>query len=215
VSPSTGYREFKGEGDPYREDVVALAFDALTDAGADTAEAVVAPPAAPQRTPAARTVAGQERIELATLRIGGQWHALAGKDLVEAIRADGLLPLPNTPAHVRGSIMFRDTPIAVLDADHLLGHGGARAPSQHRQIVVLRPQQAPGKGRARTFGLLVDALGDNPQVAPNQLVRLAEGAWQRGPGGTALIDTVVAPAPGATERALLTLLSADALAALL
>jgi chemotaxis signal transduction protein len=210
VSRSTGYREFKGEGDPYREDVTALAFDALTDATAAELP-VTAPPPAPQRSLVARGTAGAERIDLATLRIGAQWHALAGHDLVEAIRADGLLPLPGTAAHVRGSVMFRNAPIAVLDADRLLGRSGDAVPSQERQIVVLRPRGA----RGQAFGLLVDALGDNPQVAPNQLIRLAEGAWQRGPTGAALIDTVVAAAPGANDRELLTLLSADALCSLL
>lgn len=210
---STGYREFKGEHDPYREEVTALVFEALTDAGAaaDSAEAPHAGAAAPR--PSADAGGSGERVDLATLRIGDQWHALAGRDLVEALPADRLLPLPGSPPHVRGSVMYRDAPIAVLEADRLLG-APAAAPPRTRQIVVLQPQRG-GRPGARPFGLLVDALGDNPEVHASQLVRLAEGRWQRGPAGTALIDTVVAPAPGGAERRLLTLLSADALAALL
>jgi chemotaxis signal transduction protein len=149
-------------------------------------------------------------VDLATLRIGDQWHALTGRDLIEAMPAERLLPLPGSAPHVRGSVMFRDAPIAVIEADRLLGQHGA-APARGRQIVVLQPPRA----RGRPFGLLVDALGDNPEVHASQLVRLAEGRWQRGPGGAALIDTVVAPAPGSSGHGLLTLLSADALAGLL
>lgn len=204
---ATGYREFKGPDDAYREEVTALVFEALTEAGAETDGSVAAAPA----PPATAARGSGERVDLATLRIGDQWHALAGRDLLEAIPADRLLPLPGSPPHVRGSVIFRDAPIAVIEADRLLGQAGATAPPQARQIVVLQPR----RGRRRTFGLLVDALGDNPEVLASQLVRLAEGRWQRGPAGAALIDTVVAPAPGGAGHGLLTLLSTDALAGLL
>lgn len=206
---STGYREFKGPQDPYRESVTALVFEALTDDMRSAAAASDAPPPMPHRSPAART--GAERVDLAMLRIGVQWHALLGSEVVEAVRADNLLPLPGSPAHVRGSIMFRNQAIAVLEIDRLLGQPADAPAPQQRQIVVVRPRQ----GRGRSFGLLVDALGDNPQVTKSQLVRLTESAWQRGPGGTPLIDTLVAPAPGSSpDQELLTLLSAPALEAL-
>lgn len=202
---SSGYREFKGPHDPYREEVTALVFEAMTEAGA----ASEVPAEIPALPPAAAARGGGERVDLATLRIGDQWHALTGRDLIEAMPAERLLPLPGRAPHVRGSVMFRDAPIAVIEADRLLGQPGA-APARGRQIVVLQPPRAQG----RPFGLLVDALGDNPEVHASQLVRLAEGRWQRGPGGAALIDTVVAPAPGHGGQGLLTLLSADALAGL-
>ncbi|MBX3606935.1 MAG: chemotaxis protein CheW [Piscinibacter sp.] len=204
---SSGYREFKGPDDAYREEVTALVFEAMTDRG----EADEAPVAVPAPPAAGAARGGGERVDLATLRIGDQWHALTGRDLVEAVPADRLLPLPGSAPHVRGSVMYRNAPIAVIEADRLLGVGGSTTPARQRQIVVLQPPRAQG----RPFGLLVDALGDNPEVHSSQLVRLAEGRWQRGPGGAALIDTVVAPAPGSAGNGLLTLLSADALAGLL
>ena len=205
---SSGYREFKGGDDPYREEVTALVLEALTEPGS-AADAARAQPA-PRRTASQRRATNEQRVDLASLRIADQWYALEGRDLVEAIRADALLPLPGSPAHVRGSVMHRDKPIAVLCAQALLGLGEPGSPARERQIVVLRPQHAGG----RSFGLLVDALGDNPEVAPNQLVRLAEGSWQRAPAGVPLIDTVVVPPPGAKEEALLALLSAKALSTL-
>ncbi|WP_341890381.1 chemotaxis protein CheW [Variovorax sp. YR752] len=201
---ATGYREFKGPDDRYREQVTALVFEALGETAANEAGVAAAPPS---RQPSA---AGR-RIDLATLRIGEQWHALVGRDVVGAIATSRLLPLPGRAGHVRGSVMFRDAPIAVLELDRLLGERVDPAPPQSRQIVVLRSAQGAG----RHFGLLVDALGDNPEVSDDQLVRLAEGRWLRSPGGAALIDTVVAPASGAPDRALLTLLSSEALTGLL
>ena len=205
-APATGYREFKGPDDRYREQVTALVFEALGETSAAEAGVATAPSVS---QPAA---AGRgRRTDLATLRIGAQWHALVGEHVVGAVPTGRLLPLPGRSSHVRGSVMFRDAPIAVLELDRLLGERADPAPPQSRQIVVLRSPQAVG----RHFGLLVDALGDNPEVADEQLVRLAEGRWLRSPGGAALIDTIVAPASGAPDRALLTLLSNEALSGLL
>lgn len=204
---SAGYREFKGPDDRCRDQVAALMFEALGDTSTAAAADLAATPVV---SPPADGTRGR-RIDLATLRIGAQWHALVGEQVVGAIATSRLLPLPGRSSHVRGSVMFRDTPIAVLELDRLLGEPAEAAPPQSRQIVVLRSPQAAG----RHFGLLVDALGDNPAVADAQLVRLAEGRWLRAPGGAALIHTVVAPAAGAAQRGLLTLLSSEALSGLL
>jgi chemotaxis signal transduction protein len=212
---STGYREFKSTQDAYREEVTALMLEALTDIDDhDAAAAALHPPAKapPKRNAGQRLSPLEERIDLALLRIGNQWHAMTGRDLVEAIRADAIVPLPGSPPCVRGSVMHRNTPIVVLDIEALLSRSGrSNVPTEQQQIVVLRSPQEQG----RMFGLLVDELGDNPEVSPNQLVRLTEGIWQRSPAGMPLIDTVVAPAAGATDRELLTLLSTQALASLL
>jgi chemotaxis signal transduction protein len=206
---STGYREFKGPDDAYQETVLALMYEALTDN--ESAAVAQAPkmPSMPQRSTTSRLVG--ERVDLALLRIGDQWHAVLGADVVEAIHADTVLPLPGSPPYVRGSVLFGQEAIAVLEADALLGQSAPPEPPQQRQIVVLRSRERQNQ----RFGLLVDELGDNPQVLQTQLVRLAEAAWQRGPASMALIDTLVAPTPGSkSDRALLTLLSAPALEAL-
>jgi hypothetical protein len=111
---SAGYREYKGPGDAYRNDVVALVLVPLTDADDDTIE----------REPGAvrsgvvrhlEGAPGEVRVELATFHIGGSWYGMHSSDIVESIDVQRITSLPGLPAHVRGCVMYEGDPIMVVD----------------------------------------------------------------------------------------------------
>jgi chemotaxis signal transduction protein len=199
---SSGYREYKSAGDSYRNEVIALSFLLLADAEALAVEPPVRAPAlAPQPLP------GRDEavLELATFAVQGQWYALPAAEVAQALAGQRILPLPGHSAPLRGGAMWQSTPIAVIDLAHVL-HGHATPGAvQGKPIVVLR-----GAADRPGFGLLVDALGDTPEVARSRLDRLVSARAS----ADGLIEQVVKPAPGSTGQPILMLLSAARLATL-
>lgn len=203
---SEGYREYKGEADPYRNDITALVCVPLAEHACAT-DAAHRRPALQALLQPALARRDEARIELATFAVGGQWYALPTVDVAEAIGSQRILPLPGTAAHVRGSVMRRGAPLAVLDLPRLLNGGQPTAgTSSLAQIVVVKA----GPGRP-SFGMLVDALGDTPEVAQSRLDRLSEVCS----AADALVEHVVKPTASSEKQPLLMVLSAQRLGAAL
>ncbi|MCK6391215.1 MAG: chemotaxis protein CheW, partial [Azonexus sp.] len=100
-----------------------------------------------------------ERIEIATFFIGQQWLGIPAAKVVEAIGTEELTPVfGGRNDLVAGVKMYRGNLISVLYLQRMLTPAAA-IPDQARQIVVVRTQQKV------CFGLLVDELGDIPEVA--------------------------------------------------
>ena len=74
-------------------------------------------------------------------------------------------------------------PIVVADMARLLGTSNIETP---RMVIAIR---APGQ--ARPYGLLVEALGDIPEVSRDRLLPI-DG--QHNPGGSALVEYAIAVA---------------------
>jgi chemotaxis signal transduction protein len=104
----------------------------------------------------------QDTVELATFAVGDSWYALPTANVIEAVDARSLQSLPKTQAWCAGYLMFAGEPIVVADLARLLGITNIETP---RVIVVVRTP-----GQPRPLGLLVESLGDIPEVARERLL---------------------------------------------
>ena len=151
----TGYREFEGLGG-YA--VVLMPLGKISQQGA--ARKALSP-----RPPARQDGGKQDTVELATFAVGESWYALPTAHVIEAVDARSLQSLPKTRAWCAGYLMFAGEPIVVADMARLLGTTNIETP---RLVIAIR---APGQ--ARPFGLLVESLGDIPEVARERLLPIA------------------------------------------
>jgi chemotaxis signal transduction protein len=147
-----GYREFEGLGG-YA--VVLMPLGSVAQQGASRT-AQVHRPAARQET------SRHDSVEFATFAVGENWYALPTADVIEAVDSRTLQSLPRTEHWCAGYLMFGDQPIVVADMARLLGTSNIETP---RMVVAIR---APGQ--QRPYGLLVESLGDIPEVSRDRLL---------------------------------------------
>ena len=150
----TGYREFAGLGG------YAVVLMPLGRVPAQTATRRLLS----QRPAARQDGMKQDTVELATFAVGENWYALPTAHVIEALDARSLQSLPKTQTWCAGYLMFGGEPIVVADMARLLGATNIETP---RMVIAV---QAPG--HARPFGLLVEALGDIPEVARDRLLTI-------------------------------------------
>jgi len=150
----TGYREYEGLGG-YA--VVLMPLGRVS-------EQVASRRLLTQRPAARQEGAKQDTLELATFAVGENWYALPTAHVVEAVDARSLQSLPKTQAWCAGYLMFAGEPLVVADMGRLLGAVNIETP---QMVIVVR---APGQ--TRPFGLLVEALGDIPEVARDRLLTI-------------------------------------------
>jgi len=157
---SSGYREYKGPDDAYRNEVIALVFTRLCDARAHAAATTV------RRIPirSDRTKPG-EREDIATFRIGRRWFAARAAEVVEAIDTSDIVPLPHMPSGMAGCIVYGGKPLPILDLGGVLDPSAdtARVAGAPVQIVVMSPPDG------ERFGLLVEDLGEIAEVLTERL----------------------------------------------
>ncbi len=194
---SSGYREFKGPQDAYRNDIAALIFIPLGQV-----QAVIQTPLAHQEKVqmphAARGRMGQESTEIATFYIGEEWFGIPSLNVVEAIDAVRITPLPGMPGYVRGVVMFGGDPILVFDMRDHLHFGKPVDPATYTQIVVVR-------GEGEPFGILVHRLGEIPEIDNDAIDSVANLF----PGEGVLSESVVRPDPANGRGNILIVLSAE------
>lgn len=169
VRKTSGYREYTGMG------VFGLILIPLGPA----LEHVVVRHAAPQSHRRAHT---QETVvDIATFYCGDQRLGLMRNEIVEALDGAHIRPIPNAPAWHAGLLMYRETPLPVIDLGQLLNAGqGTRA----RNVIVVRAAET-----SQLFGLLVEELADIPEIAVSRILPVAE-LNTRGP---AVLDRAVRP----------------------
>jgi chemotaxis signal transduction protein len=148
----TGYREFEGLGG-YA--VVLMPLGTVAQQGASRS-ALTHRPAARQEN------SKQDSVEFATFAVGENWYALPTANVIEAVDARSLQSLPKTEPWCAGYLMFGGEPIVVADTARLLGSTQLDTP---RMVIAIRVP-----GQKRPFGLLVESLGDIPEVARERLL---------------------------------------------
>jgi len=160
---SAGYREYKVR-DGYDPDVISVCAAQLGKEVAQITRQTMA------RGKAIHTHrAGEELLELATFYIGEYWFGLRLQDVLEAIDATGMTTATGGGAGALiGYKIHQDVPIPVLDLARYAGV--STKPGDERHIVVAR---AGGE----LVGLLIDALGDIPEVPVSDIVPIESLKW--------------------------------------
>ena len=196
---SSGYREYKSAADDYRNDVVALILVPLSDRVL-AADAFARRPVATSASYARRQAGGEDAVEVATFFIDGSWYGVQSKFVVEAIDADDITAVPGMPDWARGCVMHGDRPITLFDLGALLtGRPSAQA---RRQAVVLRVP-----GQQMTFGVLVDDLGEIPEIAAHRIESIPDMLA----GSRSMTESLVKPHPGDADKRILVILSIERL----
>lgn len=153
---SEGYREFKN-GDGYREDTHAIV--AIPLGSVDSGQAARSRRAELDIRGAQRGADLAQRLEIATFFVGQQWLGLPAVDIVEAIAADGIAQVFGGGHElICGVRPYRDDLISVIDLGRLIDRNAPSTTAANRQVIVVRAQGKP------VFGLLVDELGEIPEV---------------------------------------------------
>lgn len=154
---SSGYREYKGEGDSYQNEVSALVFVRLCDAVAEQADTV-------STAIKIDSDSGQDgdTLEIATFCVGSIWYGLRATDIIEAVDLVGLTGVPGAGAEFIGYVPYRALPIPVYDIRYLAG-ADAAPQGARQQVIILR------KGEHSHFGIVVDRLGDIPEISTSRI----------------------------------------------
>jgi len=193
---SSGYREYKGEGDGYRNDLLSLVFLPLCEAvskqqGKQIQKLIVH----------SDRGQGGDCVEIATFHIGATWFGLRSENVVEAVDPVGITTVPGAGNGFGGYLMYNAMPIPVYDIAEL-ANAGPHLEGDNRQVVVLR------KGDGPHFGILVDGLGEIPEIIPGRLQPLPPMLA----GGNVLGEAIITP-DNAEKDHLLLVLGVDRIAA--
>ena len=161
---STGYREYKGGEDSYRNPVTAAVFIPLGPHDPDAKIAPVARDTAARRSVVAADLA---TTEIATFHLGGHWLGLPVGAVVEAVELTGAVCLPNAPREIYGAQIYRNQSLPIYNLHAALGVALSPDASLVRQVVVVR-----GENQGY-FGILVDALGEILEVPSGDIEDLS------------------------------------------
>jgi chemotaxis signal transduction protein len=169
VRKTSGYREYTGMG----------AFSLILIPLGAAIERVVVRRADAQNH--RRSVAQEPMIDIATFYCGQQRLGLQRDDLVEAMDGTNLRPIPNAPAWHAGLLMYRETPLPVIDLGKLLNTGPG---TDARNVIVVRAVET-----GQLFGLLVEELADIPEIAVSRILPVGDLNAR----GISILDRAVRP----------------------
>lgn len=194
---SMGYREYKGDRDPYRNDVLALVLAPLS---AQIAQSDSRPylHSVKSEHRAVYRANGEDVIEIATFYIGENWYGMRSNYVLEAIEGHAIIHIPGMPDWVSGWVMYDDQAIMVFDLSSFLP--GNSQIGKSKQIIVINVAE-----NKTNYGLLVDELGEIPEIPAAHLEPLA------GIMGCsdALIESLAKPPDDRTDAHILSILSAE------
>ncbi|WP_051228896.1 chemotaxis protein CheW [Paludibacterium yongneupense] len=193
---SAGYREYKNDDGAYRNEISALIFIPLcqvVEQGATTG--------IPRLHVRSDRTADGETVEIASFLVGNRWFGLRSAQIAEAVDYADAAGIPGAGQDFIGYRMYCGSPIPIFDIRSIVGGGPAIAGTRP-QIVILK------KGPDSHFGILVDALGDIPEVLSSRMQDLPSLLG----GGNVLADTIVMTDKPESET-LLVVLSVERIAA--
>lgn len=157
---STGYREYKGSEDTYRNEVTALVFIPL---GVYDAQASLAKPSGDVASRRSSIAADVPVSEIATFHLGDHWLGLPVTAVQEAIELSGAACLANAPKQVYGALLHRNEALPIYNLDAALGLAVPAETAGSRQVVVVRGENGVN------FGILVDRLGEIMEAAVSDI----------------------------------------------
>jgi chemotaxis signal transduction protein len=151
----TGYREYPGIG---AHAVVLLPLGAVPERGAGQRPL-------PQCTASRNDHSRHEIREFTTFAAAGAWYALPTSCVIEAVDAKAVQSIRTAGPPWAGVIIHGEGAVPVVDLASLLDMPNQEEPSA---VILMRLP-----GRQRPVGLLVEALGDNPEVPADRLLPVA------------------------------------------
>ena len=151
-----GYREYPGIG---AHAVVLLPLGAVPERGAGQRRPL------PQCTASRNDHSRQDIREFTTFAAGGAWYALPTSSVIEAVDAKAVQSIKTAGPPWAGVIIHGEGAVPVVDLASLLEMPNLEAPSA---VILMRLP-----GRQRPIGLLVEALGDNPEVPSDRMLPVA------------------------------------------
>ncbi len=157
---SAGYREYKSGGDTYRNDITALVFIPLCKATDNQTKCEI-----PRLAVRSDRASDGATVEIASFLVGNRWFGLRSAQIAEALDFDGAAAVPGAGRDLVGYRMYLGSPIAIYEVRRIVGAGAAISGTRP-QIVILK------KTPDSHFGILVDALGDIPEVLSSRLQEL-------------------------------------------
>ncbi|MEJ1962516.1 MAG: chemotaxis protein CheW [Gammaproteobacteria bacterium] len=149
----TGYREYPGIG---AHAVVLLPLGAVPERGAGQRRAL------PQCTATRNDHSRQDIREFTTFAAGGAWYALPTSCVIEAVDSKAVQSIKTAGPPWAGVIIHGEGAVPVVDFASLLDMPNQEEPSA---VILMRLP-----GRTRPVGLLVESLGDNPEVPSDRLL---------------------------------------------
>lgn len=150
----TGYREYAGIG---AHAVVLLPLGAVPERGAGQRRPL------PQCTAARNDHHARVEVrEFTTFAAGGAWYALPTSCVIEAVDSKAVQSIKTAGAPWAGVIIHGEGAVPVVDLASMLEMPNTEEPSA---VILIRLP-----GRERPLGLLIEALGDNPEVPSDRLL---------------------------------------------
>lgn len=163
---SKGYREYKGENDAYKNDVVALIFSPLGDKPQHERRLTATPRGRIQENEVNPN--GGESVEIATFYVDSHWLGIPSEYVIEAIDTAGLTSVSGSSESMLGYVMYHDNLIAVVGLWGLLGKADKRRVSSEPQIIVLRMEEDDSV----LLGVMVDELGEIPEIPLDRIEKI-------------------------------------------
>ena len=163
-----GYREYVGIG---AHAAVLLPLGAVPERAAHERRPL------PQCTAARSDQARHDVREFTTFATAGAWYALPTSSVLEAVDGKALQTITTAGPPWAGVIMHGEEAVPVVNLATLL-----ELPSVESSAVVILLRV---EGRARPIGILVEALGDNPEVPGDRLLPITTA--------TSLVEHAIQP----------------------
>jgi chemotaxis signal transduction protein len=151
-----GYREYVGIG---AHAAVLLPLGRVPEGAARERHPL------PQCTAARSDHARHDIREFTTFSTAGAWYALPTSCVLEAVDAKALQTITTAGPPWAGVILHGEEAVPVVNLATLLELPAGEVSSS--VVILLRVE-----GRARPLGILVEALGDNPEVPGDRLLPL-------------------------------------------
>jgi chemotaxis signal transduction protein len=195
---SSGYREYKGPMDGYKNDVAALIFVPLCPV--ETARARGGDNSRNKwQLQVGRGSEFGETVEIATFFVDENWFGIYSEEVVEAVDLVGLTPVPGAPSYLVGYLLHNNAPVPVVDIRRLLPNKPELTDLSGKQVVLVRVREA------ELLGVLVDALGEIPEVPHHRVEALSSMFASEG----VIADSVVKPDPSRAPGELLLVLNPE------
>jgi len=183
TSLSKGYREYKGQDDPYKIETLAMIFVPLGEVKENERRTAITTRNRHQSSKAKAGANEKNSVEIATFYIDSHWIGVVSEYVIEAVDVKGVTGMPGAGGNTVGYLLFRNKVIPVVGLWGMLGPKGSRRPYHEGQIVIL--QLAPEV----LLGIMVDELGEIPEIQ-HERIETVSGMFS---GENLLVESIVKP----------------------